>query len=214
VSPPGSSDEFDHGVERDRPAALVEGVTLTRVIGREPCGAPPGLLLLQFASFFGSRRAQRSCIRSARSGRSLQCPSITSPESVAARGPILPTLGIAGSRQLSRLDRSRCQHGGRQPVTPSLILCMLSFGKVNGAIERGEMRMLAGSVPRASCRRRSVAPTNPARAASKLRSAIPPASPRSGSGARFGFDEPASLFENRTISSSTWPGSHQLDHAC
>jgi hypothetical protein len=36
----------------------------------------------------------------------------------------------------------------------------------------------------------STAPINPARAASGLRSAIPPASPCSGSGARIGADEP------------------------
>jgi hypothetical protein len=42
----------------------------------------------------------------------------------------------------------------------------------------------------ASYRRRSMAPIDPARAASGPRSAIPPASPCSGSGARFGIDEP------------------------
>jgi bifunctional non-homologous end joining protein LigD len=43
-----------------------------------------------------------------------------------------------------------------------------------------------------SCRRRSMAPTSPARAASGSRSAIPPASPCSGSEARFGIDAPRS----------------------
>jgi hypothetical protein len=46
-----------------------------------------------------------------------------------------------------------------------------------------------GSAPRASCRRRSTAPTWLARAASGSRSAIPRASPCSGSAARFGTSD-------------------------
>jgi hypothetical protein len=37
----------------------------------------------------------------------------------SADGPTLPTLGLAGARQLSRVDRSRCHGGRRQPVIPS-----------------------------------------------------------------------------------------------
>jgi ATP-dependent DNA ligase len=51
-------------------------------------------------------------------------------------------------------------------------------------------RTPAGLAQRASCRRRSMAPIDPVRAAFGLRSAIPPASPCSGSGARYGTDEP------------------------
>jgi hypothetical protein len=48
----------------------------------------------------------------------------------------------------------------------------------------------AGWAQRASCRRRSMAPIYPARAASGSRYAIPPASRCSGSGARCGIKEP------------------------
>jgi ATP-dependent DNA ligase len=50
--------------------------------------------------------------------------------------------------------------------------------------------MRARLAPRASCRRKSMAPTCLARAASGSRSAIPPASRCSGSAARCGIDEP------------------------
>jgi hypothetical protein len=48
----------------------------------------------------------------------------------------------------------------------------------------------AGLAPRASCRRRSTAPISPAHAGCGSRSAIPPASPCSGSAVRYGTDEP------------------------
>jgi ATP dependent DNA ligase domain len=51
------------------------------------------------------------------------------------------------------------------------------------------VRPPASLAPRASYRRRLMVPTCPARAASGSRSAIPPASPCNGSGARFGIDE-------------------------
>jgi hypothetical protein len=59
-------------------------------------------------------------------------------------------------------------------------------------VEDGAMssHMPAGLALRTSCRRRSTAPTGPARAASGSRRAIPPASPCSGRGARFGIEEP------------------------
>jgi hypothetical protein len=55
------------------------------------------------------------------------------------------------------------------------------------------LRTPVSLAPRASCRRRSMAPIDPAHAASGLRSAIPPASPCSGSGARFGIDQPQAV---------------------
>jgi hypothetical protein len=48
----------------------------------------------------------------------------------------------------------------------------------------------AGLAPTASCRRRSTAPISPAHAGYGSRSAIPPASPCSGSAVRYGTDEP------------------------
>jgi hypothetical protein len=56
--------------------------------------------------------------------------------------------------------------------------------------EVSSSRTLAGLGPRASCRRRSMAPIDLARAAFGSRSAIPPASPCSGSAARCGIGEP------------------------
>jgi hypothetical protein len=55
--------------------------------------------------------------------------------------------------------------------------------------------MRAGLAPRASCRRRSMAPISPARVASGSRSAILPASPCSGSGARFGIGDHREVIE-------------------
>jgi hypothetical protein len=52
-------------------------------------------------------------------------------------------------------------------------------------------RMLAG-LSRASCRRSSMAPISPTRSGSGLRSAIPPASRCSGSGATIGIGDPSS----------------------
>jgi hypothetical protein len=57
----------------------------------------------------------------------------------------------------------------------------------DGPLSSSPMR--AGLRPRASCRRRSMAPINPARAGSGSRPAIPPASPCSGSAARIGTDD-------------------------
>jgi hypothetical protein len=54
-------------------------------------------------------------------------------------------------------------------------------------------RTPAGLALTASCRRRSMAAIDPTRAASGSRSAIPPASPCSGSGVSFGIDNPENL---------------------
>jgi len=54
-------------------------------------------------------------------------------------------------------------------------------------------RMLAGSVPRVSFRRRSMARIDLARVASGSKSAIPPASRCSGSAARIGIGEPPAV---------------------
>jgi hypothetical protein len=57
--------------------------------------------------------------------------------------------------------------------------------------------MRAGLAPRASFPKGWTVPTDPARAAPGSRSAIPPASPCSGSGARFGIDEAEAAREGR-----------------
>jgi ATP dependent DNA ligase domain len=88
-------------------------------------------------------------------------------------------------RHLPFLDRKAAL--ARCCATPKLASCLTN---TLPRMAPPSLRTLVSLAPRVSFPRGLTVPIDPARAAPGLRSAIPPASPRSGRGARFGIDEP------------------------